>query len=137
HRPRSGLAVAAPTVPGMPGRLRRARATLTRNVRPGVHRLAHAGVNCYLLEEGRGVTLVDAGLPATWPFLGQALEALSRGPSDVVALVLTHAHFDHIGSALAVQEQWGVPVLAHPAERTIARHPYSYAHEDPRALYPI
>jgi glyoxylase-like metal-dependent hydrolase (beta-lactamase superfamily II) len=36
-----------------------------------------------------------------------------------------------------MQEEWGVPVLAHPAEETLARHPYRYAHENPRALYPL
>jgi glyoxylase-like metal-dependent hydrolase (beta-lactamase superfamily II) len=102
-----------------------------------VHRLAHAGVSCYLIEEGRAITVVDAALPATWPYLRRALTVLSRGPSDVAALVLTHAHFDHLGFARRMQDEWGVPVYAHPDERTIAAHPYRYAHENPRALYPI
>lgn len=121
----------------MTGRPRRFQASLTRDLRPGVHRLAHAGVSCYLIEDGDGVTVVDAALPATWPYLRQALAALSRDPSDVAALVLTHAHFDHLGFALRMQDEWGVPVYAHPAERTIAAHPYRYAHENPRALYPL
>ena len=121
----------------MAGRPRRFQATLTRNLRPGVHRLAHAGVSCYLVEEGRAVTIVDAALPATWPYLRDALTALSRGPSDVAALVLTHAHFDHLGFARRIQDEWGVPVHAHPAEREIAGHPYRYGHENVRALYPV
>jgi glyoxylase-like metal-dependent hydrolase (beta-lactamase superfamily II) len=121
----------------MAGPPRRFQAALTRDLRPGVHRLAHAGVSCYLVEEGSAVTVVDAALPATWPYLRQALTALSRGPSDVAALVLTHAHFDHLGFARRMQAEWGVPVYAHPAERTIAAHPYRYAHENPRALYPV
>ncbi|HEY0373567.1 MAG TPA: MBL fold metallo-hydrolase [Amnibacterium sp.] len=121
----------------MAGPPRRFQAALTRNLRPGVHRLAHAGVSCYLIEEGRSITVVDAALPATWPYLRRALTVLSRGPSDVAALVLTHAHFDHLGFARRMREEWGVPVHAHPEERTIAAHPYRYAHENPRALYPI
>jgi glyoxylase-like metal-dependent hydrolase (beta-lactamase superfamily II) len=113
------------------------RPTLTRNVAPGVHRLGHAGVNCYLIEERDAVTLVDAGLPAVWRHLGRALEVLGRRPADVRALVLTHAHFDHIGVARRVQEEWGVPVSAHPVEHHLAEHPYDYAHEDPRMLYPL
>lgn len=31
-----------------------------------VHRLAHAHVNCYLIDDEEGVTLVDAGLPSMW-----------------------------------------------------------------------
>jgi glyoxylase-like metal-dependent hydrolase (beta-lactamase superfamily II) len=121
----------------MAGPPRRFQAALTRHLRPGVHRLAHAGVSCYLIEDGGGITVVDAALPATWPYLRQALTALSREPSDVAALVLTHAHFDHLGFARRMQDEWGVPVYAHPAERTIAAHPYRYAHESPRGLYPL
>ena len=121
----------------MPRLPRSARATLTRGVAPGVHRLAHAGVNCYLIEERDAVTLVDAALPGTWPLLLKALTAIGRSPSDVRALVLTHAHFDHLGCARRIQEEWDVPVLAHPGEATLARHPYRYAHENPRAVYPL
>jgi glyoxylase-like metal-dependent hydrolase (beta-lactamase superfamily II) len=104
---------------------------------PGVHRLAHAGVSCYLLEEGNALTLVDAGLPGVWRYLDQALRALGRRPADVRAVVLTHAHFDHIGVASRIQAEWGAPVLAHRLEQHLAAHPYDYAHEDPRLLYPL
>jgi glyoxylase-like metal-dependent hydrolase (beta-lactamase superfamily II) len=106
-------------------------------VAPGVHRLEHAYVNCYLIEDDDGVTLVDAAFPATWPLLLRALSALHRGPTDVKALVLTHAHFDHLGFARRVQKEWGVPVWAHAEEAYIAKHPYRYAHERSRVLYPI
>ena len=39
-----------------------------------VHRLAHAHVNCYLVEDDDGVTLVDAGLPSMWSMVLRALE---------------------------------------------------------------
>jgi glyoxylase-like metal-dependent hydrolase (beta-lactamase superfamily II) len=110
---------------------------LTRNVAPGIHRLAHAYVNCYLVEDGDDVTIVDAALPATWPILERALEAIGRRPSQVAALVLTHAHFDHLGFARRIQNEWKVPVWAHASEAYIARHPYRYAHEAPRSIYPI
>lgn len=113
------------------------RARLTRLVAPGVHRLEHAYVNCYLVEASDGITLVDAAFPATWPFLQRALLALNRRPTEVKALVLTHAHFDHLGCARRIQEEWGVPVWAHAEEEFIARHPYRYAHERSRLLYPL
>lgn len=113
------------------------RATLTRNVAPGIHRLEHAYVNCYLVEQENAVTVVDAAHPRTWPLLQKALSAIGRSSTDVRALVLTHAHFDHLGFAKRAMEEWGVPVWAHRDEAHIARHPYRYAHENPRLIYPI
>ncbi len=104
---------------------------------PGVHWLEHAHVNCYLIEEGDEVTLVDAGLPAVHPYLMAALEVIGRRPSDVAALVLTHAHFDHIGAARRLQEELGCVVHVHPNDEYLLRHPYSYLHERPRVLYPL
>ncbi|QCB93479.1 MBL fold metallo-hydrolase [Cellulomonas shaoxiangyii] len=111
---------------------------LTTDVAPGVHRLAHAYVNCYLVEGDDGrLTIVDTGLPDTWPLLGHAVRALGRRPDDVAAVVLTHAHFDHTGSAAAAQRRLGVPIWVHPEDATLAAHPYRYLHERPRAAYPV
>ncbi|WP_213816597.1 MBL fold metallo-hydrolase [Glaciihabitans sp. dw_435] len=112
-------------------------ARLTRNVAPGVHRLQHAYVNCYILEEEGALTIVDAAHPKTWPYLKNAITALGYEPTDVRALILTHAHFDHLGFALRARQEWGIPVYAHRADHAIAEHPYQYAHENPRLIYPI
>jgi len=113
---------------------------LTRDVAPGVHRLEHAHVNCYLVEgddRDEGVTLVDTAFPATWQPLLDALEELGRRPDELRAAVLTHAHFDHLGMARRLREERGVPVWLHPDDAHIAAHPYRYAHESSRLLYPI
>ncbi|HLS73090.1 MAG TPA: MBL fold metallo-hydrolase [Actinomycetaceae bacterium] len=108
-----------------------------REVAPGVHLVSRAHVNCYLVEDDDGVTLVDAGLPAMWGQLGQALRSIGRRPSELRALVLTHAHFDHVGLARRLQQRLGLPVWAHAADHHLAAHPYRYAHENPRAAYPV
>lgn len=110
---------------------------LTRDVAPGVHRLEHAHVNCYLVVENGEVTIVDAALPKTWSFLPTALHAIGVDRRQVAALVLTHAHFDHLGFAKHLRDEWRVPVFGHPLESYIAEHPYRYAHENPRAFYPL
>ncbi|EYR64470.1 Zn-dependent hydrolase [Actinotalea ferrariae CF5-4] len=111
---------------------------LTTEVADRVHRLEHAYVNCYVVagDDGR-VLLVDAGLPGMWPLMGFALRELGHRPEDVAGLVLTHAHFDHVGFAVRLQERLGVPIWAHEADHALAAHPYRYAHENLRAGYPF
>ena len=111
--------------------------TLTTEVADRVHRLEHAHVNVYLVEDGGRVLVVDTGLPRAWDLIGRALRELGRRPADVAAIALTHAHFDHTGTAARAQRRLGVPIWAHPDDFFIARHPYRYAHENLRAVYPL
>lgn len=108
-----------------------------KNVAPGIHLIQSHNVNCYLLEDDQGLTLVDAGLPRVWNELGHAIRELGRAPADLKALVLTHAHFDHVGVAAKLVERLDIPVYAHHQEVTLAAHPYRYAHENPAAAYPL
>lgn len=108
-----------------------------REVAPGIHVVAHAHVNCYLIEDDDGLTLVDTGLPGHWRSLGLAIRSLGRSPGDLRGVVLTHAHFDHVGSARRLQQRLAVPIWATPEEHALAARPYRYVHENPRAAYPI
>jgi glyoxylase-like metal-dependent hydrolase (beta-lactamase superfamily II) len=113
---------------------------LIRNVAPGISQLEHAHTNMFLVEDrgvgaGDGVTLVDTGLPESWKYLRQALSAIDRDLDDLKAVVLTHAHFDHVGMARQIQEELRIPIWAHGREWYLAAHPYRYAHETPRFYY--
>ena len=72
---------------------------LEAEVAPGVHRIEDAYTNWYLIEDDGRLTIVDAGVPTSWASLEQALPRLGRSRSDIAAIVLTHAHFDHVGFA--------------------------------------
>lgn len=106
-------------------------------VAPGIHLIEESYVNCFVIEGDDGLTLVDTGLPGHWKPIGECLAHLGRAPEDIRAIVLTHAHFDHVGTAKRWQAEHGVPIWAHVEEKSLAAHPYSYAHEKPRAAYPI
>ncbi|TPV52495.1 MBL fold metallo-hydrolase [Pseudarthrobacter phenanthrenivorans] len=103
----------------------------------GVHRISEAYVNFYLVESPDGLTLVDSGLPASWKTLDEALRGLGHSLDDVRALVLTHAHFDHLGLAHRLHTQFGVPVWVHAGDAFIARHPYRYRHERSRFVFAL
>jgi glyoxylase-like metal-dependent hydrolase (beta-lactamase superfamily II) len=106
-------------------------------VAEGVLLVRVADVNCYLLQDADGVTLVDAGLPGSWGPLNAALRSAGCSPDDLAAVLLTHAHFDHVGVAARLARDHGVPVYAHPGDARLARHPYSYRHERARLPYLI
>ena len=102
---------------------------LHRDVAEGVHRVGEHFVNWYLVEEGGRITVVDAGLPASWrSFLG-ALNTIGRSPADVEALVLTHAHFDHVGFAERARVELGIPVWVHENDAPLTRRPWMYMSE--------
>jgi glyoxylase-like metal-dependent hydrolase (beta-lactamase superfamily II) len=105
------------------------------DVAPGVHRIEDAYTNWYLLEDGGRLTVVDAGVPTSWESLTGALSALGRGPADVAAVVLTHAHFDHVGFAERARSELGVPVWVHEDDVPLTRNPMGYQHERGRAPY--
>ena len=107
------------------------------DVAEGVHLIQHANVNCWLIEDDEGLTLVDAGLPGTWRHLQDAVHTLGYQLDNITALVLTHAHFDHVGMARRLIRQTGLPVYAHSADHELAAHPFRYAHESPIVRYPL
>ena len=90
-------------------------------IAPGIHRLGAGLVNSYLIEEGGEITIVDAGAPGYWDDLPTELAAMGRAFSDVRALLLTHAHIDHVGFAERLRREKGVPVSVHELDAKMAR----------------
>jgi glyoxylase-like metal-dependent hydrolase (beta-lactamase superfamily II) len=108
---------------------------LHRNAAEGVHRVEDAYTNWYIVEDGDRLTIVDAGVPTSWASLHDALRELGRRADDIAALVLTHAHFDHVGFAEKARSELGVPVHVHENDAPLTRHPWRYEHERPRSFY--
>jgi glyoxylase-like metal-dependent hydrolase (beta-lactamase superfamily II) len=108
---------------------------LHRDVADGVHRVEDAFTNWYLVEDGDRLTVVDAGVPTSWRSLHDALGHLGRRPDDIEAVVLTHAHFDHVGFAERARRELGVPVYVHENDVPLTRHPWHHDHERARARY--
>ena len=78
-------------------------------------------VNVYLIEESGGITIVDAGMPGYFGDLQAELAAMGRTIEDVRAVLLTHAHTDHIGFAERIRRERGVPIRVHEADAALAR----------------
>ncbi|MDX6573841.1 MAG: hypothetical protein QOC86_2997, partial [Gaiellales bacterium] len=108
---------------------------IEENVVPGVHRIEDAYTNRYLIEEDSRLTIVDAGVPSSWDSFQEALGRIGRSASDVEAVVLTHAHFDHIGFAERARRELGIPVWVHEDDAPLTQHPSRYETERRRELY--
>ena len=72
---------------------------LELNAAPGIHRVEDANTNWYLVEDGTGVTLVDAAYPRSWGAIQASVRAINRPVADVRAVLITHGHADHFGAA--------------------------------------
>ena len=110
---------------------------LQTDAAPGVHRisLGNAYANWYLIEDNDRLTVVDAGLPCSWEALRQAVSRLGRALDDIQALVLTHAHFDHMGFAERARAELRIPVYVHENDAPLTAHPWRYDHERRRIYY--
>ena len=62
---------------------------------------------------GRSTILVDCGPKGNSITMEKALNDIGIKPSDVSLIVLTHGHWDHVGSLSALRELTGAPVLCH------------------------
>lgn len=79
--------------------------------------LAHTDlVNWTIVADDTGVMLIDAGFPGSRDEVLTSLRWLGFGPPDVRAILLTHAHVDHLGSAIWFAATHRTPVYCHADE---------------------
>lgn len=73
-------------------------------------------VNWTLVTDDSGVVLIDAGFPGSRADVLASLGQLGFGVTDLRAILLTHAHIDHFGSAIWFAKTHGTPVYCHAHE---------------------
>jgi len=81
-------------------------------------------VNWTLVTGDTGVMLIDAGYPGSRDDVMASLKALGYGPADVTAILLTHAHIDHLGTAIWFAQKHRTPVYCHAGEVGHAKREY-------------
>lgn len=84
-------------------------------------------VNFYMVQDevSNEWVLVDTGLKWSAPKIKEMAAYLFGEGSKPKAIILTHGHFDHVGSVVQLAEEWNVSVFAHHLEV-----PYLTGHSD-------
>ena len=105
--------------------------TITR-IAPDVGWMPISFVNVFFVGRPGGAwVLVHTGLPGRSNQIIEAAEARFGAGVPPEAIVLTHGHFDHAGSALRLAEYWNVPIYAHRLELPYLTGRSDYPPPDP------
>jgi glyoxylase-like metal-dependent hydrolase (beta-lactamase superfamily II) len=85
-------------------------------VLPDVFCYTNQIVNLALVGNQNEFVLVDAGMPKSADEITEMIAEHFGEEARPSAIVLTHGHFDHVGSLVELLEMWRVPVYAHELE---------------------
>ncbi len=77
--------------------------------------------NAYILRSPTATVLVDTGV--SWRVRRLRASLASHGVSvpDITLIILTHCHYDHVGSLAKIRDESGAPVLVHEGEARYLR----------------
>jgi glyoxylase-like metal-dependent hydrolase (beta-lactamase superfamily II) len=95
-----------------------------QQVADGTYLVHGSNTNWVILSEGDAVTLIDTGYPGDRELLLASLAEVGSSPEAVTAVLITHAHNDHLGSAEHLRGTYGTPVYLHEAEVPHARRDF-------------
>jgi glyoxylase-like metal-dependent hydrolase (beta-lactamase superfamily II) len=92
--------------------------TRPAEVAAGVYRVVRGTgkSNVYLVRSGSSWVLIDAGWAHQGALIKSSAEMVFGVDTPPAAIVLTHLHPDHAGSAAELAQAWNVPVYVHPDE---------------------
>lgn len=86
-----------------------------------IHHFEGPGSNWIVATEGSNFTLIDCGYPADLNNVEKSVSHLALSWRDCAAILVTHAHIDHIGPLQMLSSTYGIPVLCSDQEADVLR----------------
>ena len=90
----------------------------------GTYLVNGSASNWVLLTEGDDLTLIDAGYPADFDDVITSIKTIGFTPEQIAAVLVTHAHVDHVGSLPQLMSKWQPPVYTSGQEAQHAHRDY-------------
>jgi glyoxylase-like metal-dependent hydrolase (beta-lactamase superfamily II) len=81
-----------------------------------VHPISLGFDQCYIIQD-KGTIMIDGGAPKQAEKFETTIRKIPLDPSQIQLILITHGHWDHIGSAKAIQEITGAPIAMHHKEK--------------------
>ncbi len=72
--------------------------------------------NWLIVRDDSGFILIDGGYPADRDLVLESVRGLGLDPAAAKAMLITHGHVDHTGSAAYFSRTFGTPILCSPEE---------------------
>lgn len=74
------------------------------------------GFRAFVIDGDEGLTLIDTGLPKRASVFTEGIESIGRSVADIRAILLTHSHADHAGSAAQLKSDSGAELYCSAAD---------------------
>ena len=85
-------------------------------ITPNIHIISGRVVNCFLIVEPEGLTLIDTGIASYEKKITGYIASLGRSIHDLKHILLTHSDGDHVGSLAALKAASGAKVYTSAIE---------------------
>jgi glyoxylase-like metal-dependent hydrolase (beta-lactamase superfamily II) len=106
--------------------------TSNLEITPEILILQFTVVNAFMIgKPHKEWVLIDTGLENSAEHIFNTAEERYGKDNKPQAIILTHSHFDHIGSLIKLLEKWDVPVYIHNLERPYIMGQLDYPEPDP------
>lgn len=87
-----------------------------------IYRLLLGRSNCFLVKRDSKFLLIDTSWKHSRKKLYARLIHVGCNEENLVALILTHTHFDHTQNAANIKRRYAVPIIVHQSEAEFLRN---------------